>query len=395
MNSKEVLDNMRDEEKLLLICSCVNMRQKDLRLLQDISCKELDWEYIVKTACYHKVLPLLYQNIKKNLPHSAPDHVLDRLKSKVVHNGARNLFVVSRLFSMLKLLHDHGVQSLVFKGPVLAENIFGNIGFRVFSDLDLLISRKDIRKTVQILKEKGFQQDIDLSLAQYEKLVKKGHHAVLMKESVAFELHWELTGRYFSKEVELESLWSRSEDVDIAGQRVKTLGQEDLLLYLCIHGCRHYWFQLDSVCCVAELVKTRTTLDWDLVYRLAQELGAVKMLLLGLLLARELLGVTLSAQITKVLILYPHMEHVTANIAGKIFSSTDVSELKMSYREYITYHHHIIDNRLDWLRFCMRPLLNPTHSDWMWIRLPALLSPLYYILRPLRLIGKYSNKLFK
>jgi len=386
---------MRDEERLLLLCSCVDIQQSDVKQLREIAESRLDWEYLMKISVFHRVYPLLYRNIIKIVPDVPPEHILSQLKEKVMRNGAKNLFLVSQLTALLNMLKEHDIPVVVFKGPVLAEDVFGNIGLRSFSDLDLLISHDHIKRTVSLLEEKGFHQDIDLSPEQYEKLVDKGYHAVLIKDGAIVELHWEMTGRYFSKNIGIESLMPRVESVELAGIKVPTLGSEDLLLYLCIHGCRHYWFQLDAVCCVAELVKKRTALDWDLVFRLARELGALKMVCLGLLLARQLLELTLPDSVENVLSNYPKLEKNASGLAERIFSSTEFIESQMRYREYVTYHYTIMDKTADWLHYCLRPLLNPTHSDWLWLRLPASLSLLYYIVRPLRLTGKYAKKMFR
>jgi hypothetical protein len=142
-------------------------------------------------------------------------------------------------------------------------------------------------------------------------------------------------------------------------------------------------------------VKKKTNLDWDLVWQLARQLGALKMVVLGLLLAREMLGLVLPGKVEEKIAEYPRVKNISENIAGKMLSISESSPLRMNYWENVVFHYDIMDRRKDWLRCCLRSLSNPTHSDWLWIRLPASLSVLYYILRPLRLVGKYSRKLFR
>ncbi len=385
----------KNEEQLLLLSSRVEMQESELKTLRELACNTLNWEHLIEIASFHRVFPLLYHNIKKHIPNDIPDDICKRLKDMVVRNGTKNLFMLSRLLSILALLKEHGIQALSFKGPTLAEDVYGNVGFRVFGDLDLLISHRDLEKAVSLLREQGFRQDIDLAPAQYQKLVDKWHHAVLTKDGVMVELHWELTGRYFSRNVEIESLLPRIVEIEMARHKVQMLGPEDLLLFLCVHGCHHYWVHLDAVCCIAELVKKNKGLDWHLVWQLARQLGALKMVVLGLLLAREMLGLALPDKVEEKMAEYPKLKIVTGSIAGKMLSISQSSPLQMRYREYVIFHYDIMDNRLDWLRRCWRSLSNPTHSDWIWIRLPASLSVLYYILRPIRLVGKYSRKLFR
>jgi hypothetical protein len=386
---------MSREEYLLLLCSRVDIQESDLKFLLGMSYDQFDWQYLLEIAEYHRVFPLLYRNIKKYIPDKPPSEICNQLKDKVMRNGGKNLFLLSQLISILAFLKEHGVPVLTFKGPVLAEYYYGNIGFRTFNDLDLLISYSDLEKAVSLLREQGFRQDIDLSPAQYQKLVNKWHHAVLAKDGVIIELHWELMGRYFPRNVVIESLLPRIETIELAGYRMQTLGPEDLLLFLCVHGCRHHWVQLDAVCCIAEVVKKKNNLDWDLLWQLASQLGSLKMVLLGLLLARELRGLVLPDKVEEALIKHPKLQSIADRIAVKMFVISESPEMQMSYREYVFFHYAIMDKRCDWLRYCLKSLYNPTHSDWLWVRLPASLSAFYYLLRPYRLIEKYSRKLFR
>ena len=383
------------EKRILLLCAHVDMREAKIGDLQEISHRDLDWEYLIELALFHRVFPLLYKNIKKHIPETLPDNALKQLKNICMQNGARNLFLVSNLFSVLELFEKHNIPALSFKGPALTENIYGNVTLRSFSDLDILISRTDLNKAVLVLQEQGFHPDINLDPKQFLKLADKGHHAVLIKDSVVVELHWELTGRYFSKNITIESVSPRMETIPLTGKSLTTLGAEDLLIYLCIHGCRHHWIQLDAVCCIAELINKKTTLDWELIYQLAEKQGALKMTLLGLLLAQKLLDLVLPIKVEKKINRYQKLDSIAYQITEKMFFPPEESQQLMNYREYVLFHYAIMDKRIDWLAYCIKPLLNTTHSDWQWVRLPASLSFLYYILRPLRLISTYSNKLFR
>jgi hypothetical protein len=257
----------------------------------------LDWEYVLRLASSNKVFPLLYKNIKLHCSESIPACTLKQLKKICIKNSARNLSHLVTLFCVVELFKKNDVEILVFKGPVLAESVFGDINLRSFGDLDILLPRKDLRKAILLLINEGFSTDIDLSLAQYEKLVAKGHHAVLVRGNAIVELHWELSGRYFTKAVDFEAVAGRTTISYVKQVPVISLGAEDLLVYLCIHGCRHAWVQLDMVCCVNELVYHTPQLDWELTFKLAKDQGAMNMLTLDLLLASRILDLKLPSPI--------------------------------------------------------------------------------------------------
>jgi hypothetical protein len=105
------------------------------------------------------------------------------------------------------------------------------------------------------------------------------------------ELHWRLTERYLSVHLPVHRLWERLAPVPLAGRMVPTFAPEDLLLYLCIHGGKHEWERLEWLCSVAWLVAACPRMDWAAIRRQARASGTERLLSLGLLLARELLGV--------------------------------------------------------------------------------------------------------
>ncbi|MEO8441526.1 MAG: nucleotidyltransferase family protein, partial [Betaproteobacteria bacterium] len=65
---------------------------------------------------------------------------------------------------------------------------------------------------------------------------------------------------------------------------------EDLLLVLCLHGCKHRWGEVKWVVDVAELIRARPDLNWSLLMETARHAGSYRMVGLGLLLASHLLG---------------------------------------------------------------------------------------------------------
>jgi hypothetical protein len=383
-----------DKDELHILCNHIGLGRKKSDFLCQESFEGIDWQFLQDLAFYHKVVPFFYHNLSSSLRRHYPADLLMEMKVFCLQNSARNLAHLSTLIAIQKLFEENGIMFLVFKGPPLAADVFGGISLRTFGDLDILVSRHNLRKSIHLLQDAGFNTDINLNIEQYEKLLATFHHAVMIKGSAVIELHWELSGRYFSKPVEFESVAERIEVVNVEGIDVPTLGQEDLLVYLCIHGCRHYWAQLDSVCCVNELVRNKQDLDWDLVLSLAQQQGAIKMLFMGLVLAQQLLGLELPGKILSELERFRRLDDVSRWVILRMSCRTRTTRAEPGYVQSVKYHYAILDRFGDTLRYILRPLLTPTHSDWLWVRVPAFMSPVYYLLRPVRLVLKYCRKVF-
>ena len=370
------------------------MEVEDVQRLEDAVKDELDWGYIQRFASQHRVFPLIYKNLIQYCSDQVPEHVLHDLKILCLKNFVRTNSQLANLLAVGTLLTESGISYLAFKGPVFTADVYGDIALRSYCDLDLLVSRRDLRRAIFFLIKADFKTDINLNQDQYEKLVNKTHHAVLVRDSTAVEVHWELSGRYFSGAVDIAKVSGRAVCIALDGRSIMTLGSEDLLVYLCIHGCRHYWLQLDSVCCVHELIRRKQELDWNLVFDIAKEQGANKMLVLGLLLAIQIFQVKLPVEVVEWLGKFPGLQEVACYFAKHLFASSNSVPMLSGYKEQVRYNYTIMDKKLDWLRYSMRPLFNTTHSDWEWMKIPAVLSPAYYVLRPLRLIIKYAGKWF-
>ncbi|BCL60445.1 hypothetical protein DGMP_11380 [Desulfomarina profundi] len=389
MYSQHPLDR---ESELLLNCVTFHAGKNDTLNLTPESYSQLNWSKLVELATFHKIVPLLYITLNSFSRDCVPKSFLDSLKEQCHQIGAYNLFLSGTLISILSTFNDEGIRAIPFKGPVLTEMIYGNLSLRSFNDLDILVSRNSLAKAIDLLFQQGFSPDIDLNAKQLIKLADKGHHATMIRGNVIIELHWELTGRYFSRPITLETLEPRITQTTFSGCKVHSLSPEDLLIYLCIHGCRHHWHQLDAICCVAKLIHVRPDLDWKLIMHLCDRQGSSRMVALGLLLSNKIAGVKLPEDALEITNNYSQLQKLYPIILERLFPSRSHENIKFGFFQYVGFHHEVMSNHLDWLRYCLRPLLNPTHSDWLWIRLPASLSLIYYLFRPVRLLIKYLRR---
>lgn len=383
---------MKKEELFLLYNSHVLVPDENVQYVRNNILNNLDWNDLIDLAIYHKTLPLIYNSIFKYYSLEVPSEIYGKIKRRQVLNAVKNIQAANTLEKIVDLLNANNIDVLTFKGPVLAHDIYGDVTLRTFNDIDLLVSWKNIRKAITLLAEDGFDLEVDLSRDEYISLLKNRHHAVLIKNNVCVELHWELTGRYFSNKITIDSLLPHAESVYMNGKEFLTLRGEDLLIYLCIHATRHHWCQLDLVCGINELIRKRDDLDWLLVERVARERSCLNMVVLALIVVRNVLGLPLNQYMEGLLEKKSYLENVANRyVPVRAIISGGLAESEMTYFSYVRYHGSVIDRKRDKIVYCLRPIVNPNEKDWLWIRLPVWLSFLYYVLRPLRLLSKYSR----
>jgi hypothetical protein len=219
------------------------------------------------------------------------------------------------------------------------------------------------------------------------------HAFVREDEAVMVDLHWAIVPLHYSFAVDPESLWARLDRITLNGRNVLTVAPEDSFLLLCIHGAKanHCWLQLSWICDLAELIRVHGNMDWRRMIDRAREVGSERMIFLGMFLASDLLGADLPDQIMQEVRADPAVEALAVQVYGWLFSDPKDQPSLVRMR---LFHLRTMTLLRDRARFLLE-LMTPTPLEWELMPLPRYLYGLYYVLRPLRLFGKYGGGLFK
>jgi len=385
--------SMRPEARLILLCARRHTDAETAEQIKAILRLELDWGYIVDQAHQHCVTPLVYQTLGTVCRLGVPKDVFARLQSLVEDNARFNLYRTAELIRLLRVLSDAGISSVPFKGPVLSVLAYGNLALREYGDLDLLVHPRDVPRTRDLLAQNGFNLVSLLKRTQTNSRFRARNKDLIFENlngRVRLELHWRLTGRHFSFPLELKELWGRLEPVSLAGVEMPTLGTEDLFLYLCMHGSRHGWDRLVWICDIAELIRVRQDICWKRVMERASELGCERMLVLGLQLAKELLGAELPKQAEQRILANVEVWPLTRELADSLFGTSEASR-DLAY--WNALHLKLRERTRDRLRLHvyyflrhLRLAVQSNERDHAVLELPSELSFLYLLLRPFRLL---------
>ncbi len=379
---------MSVEWDILLLCSRISLNDSELECLQDLSRLDVDWQALLDMAAFHRTFPLVYRQIKKHCTLCLPQQLLDSAKSHFRCQGIENLTMASVLLKVLAALEESGVHAVPFKGPVFTKSIFGDLSLRNFCDLDILISVEDLPSAVAIIQKEGFIPLFPLTNNQLKELAKTDNEYPLYEpvKRITIDLQWELVGGYSPQPFYLNALAPHLRSFNFLGKTITVFGKEDLLVYLCIHGNQHAWEQLDQVCCVAETIRTSQDLDWKLVWSRAEELRVNRMIRIGLLLASTLLTSELPADVTSTIRLDRQAVVLAEGLEGKLAQSFSTEVKGLVSRRFVLYHWKSLDSPWQVLRYGCHIFFVPTRYDWQKLPLPAWMSPLHYIYRPLRLV---------
>jgi hypothetical protein len=353
--------------------------------------REIDWNHIVSQAQHHAVLPLVNQNLQAHFPEMVPKPVLRFLNEASRHCQWRNLVFTGELLRILALLEKLGIEAIPFKGPSLAIMAYGNISLRMFADLDILIREKDLTRAREALLADGYIAKFTLTPNQ-ERNYQKSECALQLchpGRGTVVELHWLLTERYLSIHLPIAEFWQRSSAARIGQRTAKALAPEDLFLYLCVHGGKHQWERLEWLCGVAEVAAANPGMDCRAIAARARAWGIERMLNLALLLANNLLAMplpeALRAGAEKDLAAARLAEQTAAALFSGELPSADHGANRGDLYLYLLRMRERLPDKVRILAYSSLRLPHPCSHEF--VRLPAKLAFLYYVLRPARLLS--------
>jgi len=204
---------------------------------------DIDWDYFLKLAIHHRIYPLVYLKLKKAASNLIPPHILQSLQAEYKKNTYQMLHLSGEMEQLSRLFTTNQIHSLFLKGPVIANDLYGDISMRTSKDLDILIAETDLAKAEKALLKAGYQKEEESTVLNERKW--RHHHIVYFNpnKKIQIEIHWALHPRPM-KEPKFEELWKRKQMSTLTNYPVAFLGKEDLFLYLIAHGARHGWFRL-------------------------------------------------------------------------------------------------------------------------------------------------------
>ena len=379
---------------MLVLAARVQLDAETSRQMRGLLEAGLRWDSFLSMAERHRMKPLLCWHLTTQFADLVPPETLGELKKRLHYQTARNLFLTARLLEILDLFDRNGIQTIPYKGPILAASVYGNLSLREFCDLDILVRRRDVERASRLLSKLGYSLDIELSDWQQSSYLQDycEHQFRHRANETLVELQWAIVPPYFRIPLEYEGLWERAITVEVAGRSVPTLCAEDLLLVLCIHGGKHQWETLEWLCGVAELIRVYGEIDWAQVVEHSEEIHAGRLLLLGVSLAAGLARAPIPDWLLSRAEGDLAVKRLTRQVYCDLFSE---AEQPAALFQRSLFHLRSKERWKDRVYHCLDLATRPTAKDWMFLSLPRRLSLLYYAVRGVRLGMKYLPSTLK
>jgi hypothetical protein len=367
----------------LILCSAraaisPNVEARMRRLVQD----KLDWDYVVAVAHSHGTLPLLHKRLEEHCASCIRPAVRVHLRELFDRNAKRNLLLTAELLKLLGIFKRCNLPVIPYKGPALAAFVYGDYALRRTDDLDILVRKDDVWRSVEILGTLGFQPATAVTRRQMPIYFRSECDLSLVHRQTRLivELHWAIAPPFYGLPLETDDLLRGARHVKLAGADVPMPTPENLLIALCIHGAKHHWERLEWIASLAALTGKEFRLDWERILSCAAMLRGKRTLLLGLALAHELLGAEIPDPVLARIQEDKAVELLVRAVQEHLFSEKPPGSVRQTIFRLRT-HESIADR----VRYCALRAWTPTYKDLRFVSLPTALFPLYYLLRPVRL----------
>lgn len=354
----------------------------------------IDWQFIVSMATAHKVQYLFYRGLVGACPEVIDCPALRKLEERYHYNLACSYRTVKQLDEIVSLLEAGGIRAMPFKGVALSELAYRDISLRPIGDMDILVDERLAFLAITLLVNEGFRPEIELNEAQFKAFAKKKNSLLLHHGAryLSVDLHWEMSGHYSPLALGSDWIGDDLEMISMEGMEAKTSSVEKLLVYLCLHGTRDRWKDLESLASIAGLVYGCPDMDWGKVINVADRLKCRRMILLGLSMAHILFELRIPANILADLNMDTEINNLKRVVFKYLFNAFDPLMIQNRKSKFAWFHLQVREHSIEKLRYVLRMFFSATVQDWKMLNVPAQLSFLHDSLRPLRLVRNYLMK---
>jgi len=304
-----------------------------------------------------------------------------------------NMLMSAELIKVMKILEENNIEALAFKGPTLAQMAYGDITLRQYSDLDILVNSNDLYKTAKLFLSHNLTTDLDIEFLKNTTLLEIGSDFSFYYNNTHIELHWNLFRKLLLQDNNSFNVWNEKKYVKINHHKLRTLPNDYLLIYLCIHGSKHLWERVEWIVDIDKLIRKYNDFNWEFIETSATALNSKNMLLIGLSLSHKLFQTPLPHNILMQLN-SKKIQKLTTEFQNLQENNT-MHEIEGLPRIFLKFKFitKMQDNIFNAITYYLASLFKPTHYDTYYVKLPKSLSWGYYFTRPIRLLsGLLKNK---
>ncbi|MBM3248181.1 MAG: signal peptidase I [Candidatus Omnitrophica bacterium] len=251
------------EKELLKICAKKELRNEDIKFIEEATEKDIDWDKFAWLAEYNSVAPIVFINLSKIKQDYTPEEIIQRLKNTYTESFLKTAPIYDDLSKLLKELNSLAVKIIVLKGCSLAEQLYGDFSLRPMKDIDILVKKQDWPKIKKVLDKLGFKAEKDLlELENTLGSPADWHLCYRNARDTKIEFKFNLFILDFP-EFDSSDYWQEAISIKINNIETLGLSVEDQIIYLSSRMINVGFRNLLWFCDLRELINTYSKdIDW-------------------------------------------------------------------------------------------------------------------------------------
>lgn len=354
----------------------------------------IDWEVVEFLATRHAVVPLVRRTLAAHFHDMVPSATLENLGNQAMEYARHNFVQLQNLFQAVALLGDAGIPVITFKGLVQSRLSYGDTSTRWAGDIDLLVHESDFETARDLFVAAGFER---LLLDPMEKKLRESglwHE----ERQIKIDLHFGIGPDRI--QVNAEELWTNRRSIEVGGQRLEGFGRLDNAIVLCINAVKEFWNQmLYRYCDLHEQLGEFDEEGLEALMVRARVLNCSRITGLALLVTYRLFETRPLERIASAGLRSASLRKASDELIAQMFYGDDAAQALEAraplflYRDKQQFTIALQDGRLYRTMQRLGLVFTPNRFDREFIRLPRVLSPLYYLVRPVRIASELACSL--
>ena len=284
--------------EFMLAAACCRwpLSEPALSAIAQAAARPIDWPYFMRIVARQRITGLA-ANALRTAGIAPPPEAASALTAGELRIARHNLRLTVETIRLQRTFTASGIPVVALKGVSLAQLAFGSLTLKHGRDIDLLVPPQHALTAMALLEASDYalyNPAYQMSEAQRRAFVAHGREAEFVHRGggLRVELHWQLTDN--PALLRGVDAFSAARDVSMpGGGAIRTLAEDDLFAYLCVHGASHAWFRLKWLADLNALIAAKDDAEIVRLYRHAQGKGAGLCAGQAIMLCRDLLGLPL------------------------------------------------------------------------------------------------------
>lgn len=217
-----------------------------------------------------RLMPFLYLRLNKF--DIKDGKYIGRIKGMYKMAWYKNQLVFNSLKKIISVFNKENISMILLKGVPILENVYKDRGARYLGDADILIDKKYIKKSIEIMNKNDWSyydpspfyknRFIDLSKNRVDKEI-----TFINKNGVELDIHWDLFPFILEKNkdhpMNYDEILKFATECELDGFKYKMPCVEDMIIHIILHGVeRNNHSTLRWVVDVVTIIKNKN-IKWD------------------------------------------------------------------------------------------------------------------------------------